>query len=105
MHIKLIRKNAKKWGIDGELHINGEKFCDTVEHPTKYLPEGRYELRCGIHPFRKGDGPMLAVNGEIIVGTYALPGMVTNSRPVYERLYDLLKKAARRVKTVKLTVC
>ena len=48
---------------------------------------------------------MLAVNGEIIVGTYALPGMVTNSRPVYERLYDLLKKAARRVKTVKLTVC
>ena len=105
MHIKLIRKNAKKWGIDGELNINGEKFCDTVEHPLCRLPQGEYTIHFRSHPFRHGDGPMLAVNGEIIVGTYALPGMVTNSRPVYERLYDLLKKAARRVKTVKLTVC
>ena len=46
MEIELIRTKKKEWGVDGMLRIRGEKVCDTVEHPTKYLPEGRYELRC-----------------------------------------------------------
>ena len=104
MHIKLIRKNAKKWGIDGELHINGEKFCDTVEHPTKYLPEGRYELRCGRHPFRRGDGPMLSLKGEIIVGENACPGLVIHSAYTYHKLCDRLRKAWKRGQSVVLKI-
>ena len=104
MASEFIRANKKEGGVDGMLRIRGEKVCDTVEHPTKYLPEGRYELRCGRHPFRRGDGPMLSLKGEIIVGENACPGLVIHSAYAYHKLIDRLKKERKRGHAVWLTI-
>lgn len=104
MKIELVRTERKHWGWDGILRINGQKVCDTVEHPTLHLPEGQYRIGSRNHPFRRGDGPMLSVKGEIIVGKRACPGMVIHSAPAYGRLYDRLKKEWRRGHIVTLTI-
>ena len=104
MEIEIIRTKKKEWGVDGMLRIRGEKVCDTVEHPTKYLPEGRYELRCGRHPFRRGDGPMLSLKGEIIVGENACPGLVIHSAYTYHKLCERLRKTWERGQSVVLKI-
>ena len=104
MQLTLFRYNESRLGIDGDLHINGHHFCDTVEHPLKRLPKGNYTFTHRNHPFLRGDGPMLARNGEIIVGTNALPGLVKGSSIVFNRLYDQLKKAVARGQTITLTI-
>ena len=51
MELKLIRTYHPK-GTNGELLLNGERICSTIELPWKEnksrvscIPEGRYELR------------------------------------------------------------
>lgn len=104
MEIELIRTNKKDWGVDGMLRINGEKVCDTVEHPTKHKPTGKYDVTLKSNPFKRGDGPMLSVNGEIIVGENACPGMVIHSADAYAKLYDRLKKEWKRGHSVVLKI-
>ena len=66
MEIVIVRREHKAWGIDGHLYINRQRVCDTVEHPTRHLPQGEYMIRpsaiCRQHldrsipqPFRHGD--------------------------------------------------
>ena len=122
MEILLVRNNSAKWGIDGHLYINRQRVCDTVEHPTRHLPAGEYIIsslgaegsslsetahseRLGLpFPFRHGDGALASRNGEIIVGKYALPGVVTQSQAIYDRLYERLKKAFQRGTPIRLTI-
>lgn len=104
MEIELIRIHKREWGVDGILRINGSKICDTVEHPTKHRPPGRYEVTLHDNPFRRGDGPMLSVNGEIIVGERACSGLVIHSAAAYAKLYDRLKKSWRRRHNVVLKI-
>lgn len=104
MEIELIRESYSRWGVDGMLSINGEKICDTVEHPRCHLEPGSYLLELQSHPFRHGDGPMKSRDKEIIVGTYVLPGLVTKSQEAYDKLYDRLKKAWQRGTTIQLRV-
>ena len=122
MEILLVRNNSSKWGIDGHLYINRQRICDTVEHPTCHLPGGEYiipslgaegsslsetahsERHAVPQPFRHGDGALALKHGEIIVGTYAIPGVVTQSQPIYDRLYERLKKAFQRGTPVHLKI-
>lgn len=104
MEIEIVRVAHKRWGIDGHLYINRRRICDTVEHPTCRKPQGTYEIDLETNPFRHGDGPMRSFQGEIIVGSYALPGLVTNSAETYQRLYERLKKAFQRGTPVHLTI-
>ena len=112
MEILLVRNHSSKWGIDGHLYINRQRICDTVEHPERHLPSGEYQItlpfreetEVGFFPFRHGDGALALKHGEIIVGTYALPGVVTQSQPIYDRLYERLKKAFQRGTPVHLTI-
>lgn len=104
MEIELKRTLKRKWGVDGRLLINRKPFCDTVEHPTRYMPPGKYEVTDINNPFRHGDGPMLSVNGEIIVGENACPGLVIHSAYAYHKLIDRLKKERKRGHAVWLTI-
>lgn len=115
MEIKIVRVARNSWGIDGHLYINRQRVCDTVEHPTCHLPQGEYMIRpsaiCRQHldrsipqPFRHGDGAMRSLKGEIIVGKRLLSGVVTESQPIYDRLYERLKKAFQRGTPVRLTI-
>ena len=122
MEIVIVRQEHKPWGIDGHLYINRKRVCDTVEHPTCHLPGGEYiipslgaegsSLSETAHserhsvplPFRHGDGALALRHGEIIVGTYALPGVVSQSQATYNRLYERLKKAFQRDTPVHLTI-
>lgn len=117
MEILLVRNNSAKWGIDGHLYINRQRVCDTVEHPSKHLPSGIYtiaslsdasplsdEIALIKVPFRHGDGALGLKNREIIVGKYLLQGVVTQSQPTYDRLYERLKKAFQRGTPVRLTI-
>ena len=115
MEFVIVRQEKKAWGIDGHLYINRQRVCDTVEHPTRHLPQGEYMIRpsaiCRQHldrsipqPFRHGDGAMRSLKGEIIVGKRLLSGVVTESQPIYDRLYERLKKAFQRGNTVRLKI-
>ena len=122
MEIVIVRQEAKSWGIDGHLYINRKRVCDTVEHPTCHLPGGEYiipslgaegssfskaahsERHAVPLPFRHGDGALTAFHGEIIVGKQLLSGVVTESQPTYDRLYERLKKAFQRGTPVHLTI-
>ena len=112
MEIIIVRQEHKSWGIDGHLYINRKRICDTVEHPKSHLPAGEYIISSlgasgssfseAAHseltipfPFRHGDG---------IVGKHLLPGVVTQSQPTYDRLYERLKKAFQRGTPVRLTI-
>ncbi len=122
MEIVIVRQEHKPWGIDGHLYINRTRICDTVEHPSRHLPAGEYIIsslgasgtslsetahseRFGIpFPFRHGDGALSLKHGEIIVGKYLLPGVVTQSQATYDRLYERLKKAFQRGTPIRLTI-
>jgi len=104
MEIVIVRQEHKPWGIDGHLYINRNRVCDTVEHPNRHLPAGAYTLNIQSFPFRHGDGALCLKDREIIVGRYALPGVVTQSQATYDRLYERLKKAFQRGTPVRLTI-
>lgn len=104
MEIVIVRQEHKRWGIDGHLYINRQRVCDTVEHPEIHLPAGEYTIDIQTSPFRHGDGALGLKKREIIVGKYALPGVVTQSAETYQRLYERLKKAWQRGTTVRLTI-
>ena len=122
MEIVIVRQDHKSWGIDGHLYINRTRICDSVEHPKRHLPAGEYIIsslgaegsslsetahseRLGLpFPFRHGDGALSSIHGEIIVGKFALPGLVTQSAETYQRLYERLKKAFQRNTPVRLTI-
>ena len=122
MEIVIVRGDPKPWGLDGHLYINRKRICDTVEHPTKHLPSGEYiisslgaeglsfseaahsEWHSLPQPFRHGDGALALKQREIIVGKQLLPGVVTQSQAIYDRLYERLKKAFQRNTPVRLTI-
>ncbi len=122
MEIVIVRQDHKSWGIDGHMYINRHRVCDTVEHPKCHLPAGEYIIsslgaegsslsetahseRLGLpFPFRHGDGALASTRGEIIVGKYALPGVVTQSQAIYDRLYERLKKAFQRGHVIHLKI-
>ena len=104
MQISIVRGDHKPWGVDGHLYINRKRVCDTVEHPTRHRAQGEYEIDLENNPFRHGDGALCCRRGEIIVGKQLVPGVVTQSQLTYDRLYERLKKAWQRGRTVKLSL-
>lgn len=115
MDIQLVRTNYTQWGVEGHLYINRKRICNTVEHPTRHLPGGDYQItndksqmtneECFIpSPFRHGDGALASLHGEIIVGKQLLPGVVTQSQATYDHLYERFKKAFQRGNTIRLRI-
>lgn len=133
MNITITRHRYSKYGVDSTLSINGQRVCDTCEHPDKYLTTGTYrviiernkELRRKVpyllpvetsetlKPFetptnapfiRIGNGPFKLLDGSIIVGKSPLTGLLIHSAEHFNRLIDRLDKAKNRGDQITLTI-
>lgn len=51
-----------------------------------------------------GNGVFNRIDGSILVGSYRQPGVVINSRPIFDRLYDRIEKAISRGYQVELII-
>lgn len=129
MLLILTRKNYTRWGVEGTIEIAGQKMCHTVEHPSKYLPTGIYNVklqrdkrlgrkvpalmedvdqpvvrRARFPMLRLGNGPFTSREGSITVGKWLMDGVVNHSAEIYDRLIDRLEKAERRHEQVGLLI-
>lgn len=106
MEIKIIRKEASRWGIDGECYIENQKVCDTVEHPTAHRSSGKWAISMENRKefFVQGNGPMKNLHGEICVGRYALKGLVLDSANQYWKLQKRMLKAINNNEEVFLII-
>ena len=106
MNILIKRYRYTRWGVDGECYINGQKVCDTVEHPTLHRPCGEYEIHADtLHQFfLRANGPMKNIHAEISLGTYAMIALLHQVGPTHEKLTQRIKKALKRDTQVNLTI-
>lgn len=59
MLIKLIRNEAEGNALFGQLYVDGEEFCDTLENTEYAIPNGFYRLRLTHSPRFKEILPIL----------------------------------------------
>ena len=106
MNIYIKRYHHSRWGVDGECFIENLKVCDTVEHPTAYLPKGEYRLKKDNYRqfFTHGNGPMMNLQGEICVGRHLLRGFVLETSQEYFKLCKRILKAFKKNETITLII-
>ena len=106
MNIYIKRYHHSRWGVDGECFIENLKACDTVEHPTAYLPVGEYSLKKDNYRqfFTHGNGPMMNLQGEICVGRHVLRGFVLETSQEYFKLCKRILKAFKKNETITLII-
>ena len=109
MLIKLIRNAPEGKALFGQLYVDGEYFCDTLEHVDYAIPTGFYRLRVTMSPRFKIFLPILDgvigrtgirihagntidhTEGCILVGEADLPNLrLLSSLKTLHRLCDVL---------------
>jgi len=106
MNIYIKRYHHSRWGVDGECFIDNQKACDTVEHPTAYLPAGEYTINKNNYRnyFVRGNGPMKNLKGEICLGRHELQGFVLETAQEYWKVRKRIEKALKNSKQVILII-
>jgi hypothetical protein len=106
MNIYIKRYHHSRWGVDGECFIENQKACDTVEHPTAYLPAGEYTINKNNYRnyFVRGNGPMMNTKGEICLGRNELQGFVLETAQEYWKVRKRIEKALKNSKQVILII-
>ena len=109
MLIKLIRNQPQGKALFGQLYVDGEYFCDTLENTDYAIPTGFYRLRVTMSPRFKIFLPILDgvigrsgirihagntiqdTEGCILVGEADLPNLrLLSSLKTLHRLCDIL---------------
>ena len=109
MLIKLIRNQPQGKALFGQLYVDGEYFCDTLENTDYAIPSGFYRLRVTMSPRFKIFLPILDgvigrtgirihagntidhTEGCILVGEADLPNLrLLSSLKTLHRLCDVL---------------
>ena len=109
MLIKLIRNRPQGKALFGQLYVDGEYFCDTLENTDYAIPTGFYRLRVTMSPRFKIYLPILDgvigrsgirihagntiqdTEGCILVGEADLPNLrLLSSLKTLHRLCDIL---------------
>jgi len=104
MQIELHRQKRTRWGVDGELSINGSHIADTTEHPTAHLASGTYPITMQCMLLKRGNGPLLNIDGSICVGEHCCSGCVINSGKIFSKLYYRIRKTLERGNQVSLVI-
>lgn len=106
MNIYIKRYHHSRWGVDGECFIENQKACDTVEHPTAYLPAGEYTITKNNYRnyFVRGNGPMMNTKGGICLGRHELQGFVLETAQEYWKVRKRIEKALKNSKHVILII-
>lgn len=114
---------------DSTLNIDGQHVCDCAENAHYRIPTGLYDVellysseahrkvptlipadssilvKYGCLPILKmGNGIHTNCKGQIIVGTYCIPGVVVRSRDAFMPLYDRINNSMRRGNIVQLKI-
>ena len=134
MELRLIRKYRKETYTIGNLYINGNKFCDTLEDKVRNLPiekkiPGKTAIPCGTYkvilnksPRFKKVLPLLLnvpyfegvrihpgnthkdTEGCILVGRNTQPGIVTESKVTMSELMKILTTANNSREEIYITI-
>ncbi len=106
MEIELIRINIKACTTDGELFIGNRKICATTESTLNRLPVGKYTIHKA--EARKFFSPLNGVKKKgdrfIHVGTHLVPGVVINTRNIFNALLERIRKSIERNHEVTLVI-
>lgn len=127
MDLTLIRKWPKHNYIIGQLFINGEFFCNTLEpslnrYPFPGIPKGTYEVKLAVSSKFHGSRPYVLnvpgrfgimihegnqlenTQGCILMGENKYIGKVMNSRTYVNSLIGIMKSCRNREERVFLTI-
>lgn len=129
MQIEIRRYRIKGEYCDARLYVDGNFVCDCAENATYRIPQGTYsiDLRYSNEAKRKvptliptdgcmqvtrGKFPIIKIgngihtnhNGQIIVGTFRIPGVVIRSRDSFLPLYDRINNSMRRGNKVEIQI-
>ena len=106
MNIYIKRYHHSRWGVDGECIVDNKKACDSIEHPTAFLPVGEYPITKENYKqhFVRGNGPMMNLKGEICLGRHALQGFVLETAQEYLKLCKRIRKALKENKQITLII-
>ena len=106
MNIYIKRYHHSRWGVDGECFIGDQKVCDSIEHPSAYLPTGEYPITKDNYRnyFVRGNGPMKNINGEICLGRHVLQGFVLETAEEYWKLIKRINRALANNQTITLII-
>lgn len=104
MEIILHRNCRSRYGIDGYLEISGRRVAHTTEHPLARLPPGEYPITLEHPILKKGNGPMLNLDGSICVGQYNCHGCVIKSAQTFKPIYDRIQKSLKRGVQITLVI-
>lgn len=118
LEIKMIRTQATKDGIFGEMTINDRRVCFTMENLTLAIPEGSYDIEIYDSPHAGRPLPLLQnvpgrelieihcgnvpqdSKGCIIVGMVCTGDTLERSREAFNILFPLISEAAQRRITI-----
>lgn len=102
IEIFLIRTNYTRWGVHGNLYINGKFLCNTCEHPSLHLPLGCHPISCkkGLvwigrskaTRFECYNGPFTCVKGSINVGEYRTSGLLVHTQKYHSYICNRIKR-------------
>ena len=129
---RMIRERGTIMGlVKAENVVDGQyseqvKVCGTVEREADCLPAGKYRVRIGkckrlnrkmpylvpvddasaksVAMIQPGNGPFTMSRGSILVGEVHAPGYVLKSHPLFNTLYERIKKAVWRGNEVTLEI-
>ena len=104
MEIILHRTCRSRYGIDGYLEISGRRVAHTTEHPLARLPPGKYPITLEHPILKKGNGPMLNLDGSICVGQHNCHGCVIKSAQTFKPIYARIQKSLKRGVQITLVI-
>lgn len=82
-----------------------EKVLDDETRKSRQKAIGKANDAANCPKLVHGNGAFNRIDGSILVGTCRQPGVVVNSRPIFNRLYDRIEKAISRGHQVELIIC
>lgn len=129
MNIEIHRFQINDTCCDCRLYVASQYVCDCAENARYRVPPGTYDVDLrfsrearrkvptliprngcmqvmrGCFPIVKsGNGVHTLLEGQIIVGSHLVPGVVIHSFDTFLSLYDRINNAIRRGQEVTLTI-
>ena len=106
LKLEIVRKVCFEQALHGQLRINGDVVCDTLENLLSCKEEGTYPLKRSQlkHIFSLSNGPYALRKGAIAIGEWHYLGFLIHTQEAYVNLMDRLRKSLSRGHQVELVI-
>lgn len=104
--LEVVRKACFRQALHGQLRINGENVCDTLENVSSCTEVGTYVMGGnGVRKlFTSANGPFTLPRGAISVGRWQYLGFLIKTTDEYDALEERLRISLHRGHLVKLII-